>query len=130
MSVTDDVMKAIVPDPISYPQLTDQGQLEAQELIENFKSKLRKVASEIIGELYMDVQTHIKTDAWFNYRNQLWRELSDWKNLHAHHGYKEVRQAILEEHREDLVKDLNQDLLAEVESLKKQLDIVREMRSY
>jgi hypothetical protein len=128
MSVTDDIMKAVVPDPVSYPPLSEMGQLEAQELIENFKSKLRKVATEVISELYVDIASHIETDAWGNYRNQLWRELSDWKNLHKHHNYKKVRDAIFQEHREELVKDLNQDLLSEIESLKKELEYARDSR--
>ena len=128
MSITDDLMKAHVPDPVCYPTLSELGQLEAQELIENFKSKMRKAADNILSELYVDIPKYIETDSWQNYRNQLWRELSDYKTLYKHHNYKDVRQAILAEHRDELIKDLNQDLLAEIESLKKQLEYARESR--
>ena len=131
MSITEEILKGVVPDPLCYPKLTEMGQLEAQELIENFKSKLRKAANEIISGLYTEIPDCIESDSWTNFRNTILADLCDYRNQREKHGwdFKKIRQSIYEENKEQINKDLNQDLLEEIESLKKQLEYARTYKS-
>lgn len=107
-----------------YPELPTDGADEAQRLIDKFKAELKKAANEVIGELYCDVVMYIESDSWTNYRNQLMNGLKNYSNrkIQGEYDFKEIRQAILKEHKDDIINDLNQDMLAEIESLKKQLE--------
>jgi predicted HAD superfamily phosphohydrolase len=107
-----------------YPELSEEGAQEAQKLVDRFKAELTKAADNAIGDLYCDVATHIESDSWTNYRNKLMDGLQNYDNrlVQGEHDFKKIRQSILEEHREDLIKDLNQDLVQENEALKEQAD--------
>lgn len=107
-----------------YPELPDEGGKEAQALVDRFKEQLKEVADEAIGGLYIDVAFHIESDSWGNYRNQLMDGLTNYGNrkLQGEHDFKKIRQSILANHREEIIADLNQDLVEEVESLKKQIE--------
>jgi len=54
-----------------YPELSEQGNIEAVKLIEKFKKQLSKAADEAIGDLYCDVIPHIESDSWSNFRNDI-----------------------------------------------------------
>lgn len=112
-----------------YPTLSEMGKLESQELIENLKSKIRKVINDALGEIYVDLPDYIESDSWQNYRNTLLAGLCNYQNKeHSRYDFQKIRQAIYEEFKEEINKDLNQDLLEEVADLKKKLEEEREYR--
>jgi hypothetical protein len=47
--------------------------------------------------------------------------------VQASYDFAKIRRAIFEEYRDEIVSDLNQDLLAEIERLKDQLEREREL---
>jgi hypothetical protein len=110
-----------------YPNLPQAALDEATALIEEFKTKLKKAADEAIGDLYSGILPWIESDSWGNFRNQIMEGLKNYQNrkIHADYDFKEIRQAILANHREDIVKDLNQDLVKEIEKLKEALGFER-----
>jgi len=103
-----------------YPYLPEQAKKEYQELIDNAKDKIKKAAEEAISDLYCEVGTHIETDAWNNFRNTIISGLKGYPS-HLRYDFKKIRQEILIENRADIIKELNQDLVEEVETLKKDL---------
>ena len=115
-----------------YPELTEEGKQEAVALIESFKVAVSRAAEEVIGNLYADILPYIETDSWTNYRNELMDGLRNYNNrkIQAQYDFKKIRQAILEEHREDIIADLNQDMVEEIYTLKAELKLERESRRY
>ena len=113
-----------------YPELPEAGLIEADKLVDKFKKELMKVASDTIGDLYGGIMPHIESDSWSNFRTQLMTELRGYsKNtMFSSYELKDIRQGILKEHREELISDLNQDLLDEIESLKKQIEYINQYR--
>jgi hypothetical protein len=116
-----------------YPELSENGEIEAQLLIDRFKEKIRKIlhdeVDEILGEIYCDVAFYIKSDSWSNFRNELMDGLSDYSNrrIQGEYDFKQIRQKIYEENREDIVKDLDQDNLEEIEKLKERIKWLEEV---
>ena len=115
-----------------YPELSEEGNKEAQALINRFKESLIKVADEAIGDFYCDVACHIESDSWTNYRNQMMDGFRNYDNrkVQGEYAFKEIRQAILKNHREDIIEDLNQDMLKEIEGLKSQIESLNRLRSH
>lgn len=113
-----------------FPNLPEEGEKEAQALIDRFKERLKVVADEIIGELYCDVAVHIESDSWTNYRNELMDGFRNYDNrkVQGEHDFKEIRQAILKNHREDIIADLNQDMLKEIGDLKSVIRSLQRLR--
>jgi len=111
-----------------FPRLDDEGQTHAQELVDKFKEKMKKAADEVLGELYCDVAVHIESDSWSNFRNELMDGFRNYRNRHIQNKYDfaEIRKQIFKEFREEIIQDLNQDYLAEIESLKKELSESRQ----
>lgn len=111
-----------------YPELPEEGKKEAEALVGWFKEKLKKAAEEVLSDFYCDTLLYIETDSWANFRNKLMDGLQDYHNnkIHAVYDFKKIRQAILKEHREEIINDLNQDLVEEVADLKKQLEDMRD----
>jgi hypothetical protein len=107
-----------------YPSLTAKGEEEAQLLMDSFKPKILKLVDEVMGDLYCNVAYHIESDSWTNYRNELMMGFNGYTNGKSGHKYdfKELRQAIYANHKEEIVKDLNQDLVEENIKLKEQVD--------
>ena len=107
-----------------YPELTEQGKEEAQKIMDSFKPRLAKLLDEVLGDLYTDVSYHVDSDHWTNYRNALMNGFKGYKHgkTNHEHDYKELRQAIYNNHKEEIVADLNQDLVKENEGLKKQIE--------
>lgn len=113
-----------------YPQLPKSGEEEAIRLIEQFKINLKKAAEEAISDLYVDIMPHIESDTWGNYRQFIVDGLSNYQNkIKSPYDYKKIRQVIYEEHKEEIIKDLNQDLLEEIKELKKIISYMKESRS-
>ena len=115
-----------------YPELQEEAKIQAQVLMDVFKNKMHKLSEEILGDLYCDVSAYIETDQWTNFRNELLDGLCNYPNskIRAAYDFKKIRQSILKEYREEIISDLNQDMVKEVDDLKKQLQIEREMRQY
>lgn len=110
-----------------YPELPEDGKKEAQALIDNFKTELVKAAENAIGDLYCDVVEHIESDSWTNYRNHIMDGFKDYGNrkIQGEHEFKEIRQAIYREFRDEIIVDLNQDLVKENNDLKEQVEFLQ-----
>lgn len=107
-----------------YPNLPKAGVDEAARLIESFKAEMVKAATEVLSNVYCDVAVHIESDSWTNFRNEIVKGLTRnyaYSSELLKYDFRELRKTILIEHREAIIKDLNKDLLAEVEDLKAQL---------
>ena len=111
-----------------FPELTEQGKKEAQDLMNKFEQKLKEKALEVMEQIttdfYVDIVNEVESDHWTNYRTKLLNGLCDYSNnksKHGNHDFDRIRKAIYENHKKEIVKDLNQDLLAEIEDLKRQL---------
>jgi hypothetical protein len=111
-----------------YPTLAPEAIIEAQALMDGFKAKMLKLCDETLGNLYCNVSAYIESDHWTNYRNDLLAGLRNYGNrkVQASYDFAAIRLAIFNEFRAEIIPDINQDLLAEVESLKKQLVVERE----
>ena len=119
-----------------YPALTEQGEIEAQKIMDSFKPAITDLITDIMGKLYTDVSYYVESDHWCNYRNALmdgFKGYTDNKDKHQY-DFKELRQAIYDKNKAQIVKDLNQDLVEENEQLKKQIvemrETARELRQY
>ena len=114
-----------------YPELTEQGKEEAQKIMDSFKPRLAKLLDEVMSDLYTDVSYYIDSDHWTNYRNALMDGFKGYNHGKANHkyDYKELRQAIYKNHKEEIVKDLNQDLIEENEKLKYQIEQLQKQLS-
>lgn len=107
-----------------YPKLSEQGAEEAQRIMDSFKPRIKALVEEAMSDLYTDVSYYIESDHWTNYRNALmdgFKGYTGGKTNHAY-DYKELRQAIYANHKDEIVKDLNQDLVTENEQLKLQIE--------
>ena len=112
-----------------YPSLAEEGEVEAQELVDRFKEEITKVAEHAIGDLYCDVGTWIESDSWTNFRNKILDGLCDYRNASTYfYDFKKIRKAIFEEYREDIIKDLNQDMVKEIEELESRIEFIQKMR--
>lgn len=107
-----------------FPELTEQGKEEAQKIMDSFKPKLVKLMDEVMAELYTDVSYYVDSDHWTNYRNALMDGFKGYRHgkTDDSYDYKELRQAIYKNHKEEIVKDLNQDLVEENATLLARVD--------
>lgn len=110
-----------------YPELPDPGAEEAQALIDKFKEQMRKVADEVLGEVYVNIVPHIESDSWTNYRNAMMDGFRNYNNrkVQGQHEFKEIRQEIYKEFRDDIIKDLDQDNLDRIKELEEVIRILR-----
>jgi len=113
-----------------FPTLSEEAQKEAQELLELFKTRMKKVADEVIGDLYADVVPYIESDSWSNFRNELLAGFQDYSNskIQGQYDFSKIRQAIYRLHRDEIVADLNQDLVEEVKRLKEEIERMERTR--
>ena len=114
-----------------FPALSSDGQEEAQKIIDDFKNQMEKIASQTLGKLYTDVVLYIETDSWTNFRNEIMDGFKNYGNrkIQARYAFKEIRQAILKEYRDEIIDDLNQDMVEEIANLKKTIDMLRDQRA-
>jgi len=110
-----------------YPELTEQGKEEAQKIMDSFRPKLLSLIDEVMGELYCDVSYYVESDHWSNYREALMDGFKGYGGGKPNHqyDYKELRQAIYRNNKEEIVRDLNQDLVLENEQLKEEVGYLR-----
>jgi hypothetical protein len=117
-----------------FPELTEQGKVEAQELIGKFKKELIKASKGIIEnitqEFYCDVVPYVESDSWTNFRNELMDGYKNYDNrkIQGEYDFKEIRKQIFEQFKDEIIKDLDQDNLKEIEKLKRHIKILQESR--
>lgn len=110
-----------------YPDLTEQGEIEAQEIIDKFRIEVKKILTdtveETMGKIYCDIIPYIQSDSWTNFRNDLLDGFKNYHNskVHAEWDFKKIREEIYKEYRDDIIKDLDQDNLKRIEELEKQV---------
>ncbi len=104
-----------------HPELSLQGKVEAQAVIERFKNEMKSAADNAIGDIYCEAMHHIESDSWSNFRSSIVIALSNYGSTGEDKIYpnelKAIRDSVFKDHREELLKDLNQDLLAEIDRL-------------
>lgn len=106
-----------------FPELTEQGKQEAQELMIKFEIQLKEKALEIMSsitsEFYCNVLNEVESDHWTNYRSKILNGLCNYsnKNIQSSYDFDRIRRAIYDNHKEEILKDLNQDLLKKIEDL-------------
>lgn len=107
-----------------YPELSEEGKKEADEWLKKFVTKMAKVAEETIHAAYCSCLPHIESDSWSNFRNEIMDGFKDYKNnkVKAEFDFKAIRDQILKENREQIIKDMDQDLLEENETLKERIE--------
>ena len=117
-------------EDLFYPELTEAAQKEAQILIEKFKEKLKFAADETISEFYCNMMPFIESDSWTNFRNSIMDGFRNYNNrkIEGEYDFKKIRQQILKEHRDDLVKDLDKDMIEEIKQLKETIERIQELR--
>ena len=113
-----------------YPTLSEDAKKEAQLVMDRFKEKMVELCKDALGELYCDVSMYVESDHWQNYRNKIMDGMRDYNNrkVQAEWDFKDIRKQIFKEHRKEMIPDLNQDLVEEVESLKRQIKYMQESR--
>lgn len=111
-----------------YPELSKGAAKDAQKLIDKFKSTLRKAADDVLTSFYCDILPFVEMDSWSNFQNRLLAGLKDYqtgKSLHKY-DFKEIRKIMFREHKEEIIKDLDADILAENERLKECIKLLKE----
>jgi hypothetical protein len=100
---------------------------QAEETIAYFKDRIRTqlvgFVDDVLDETYTNIVPYLETDAWANLRKSVLSDLCDYPNG----KHKDLRQSLFEEHKDEIIADLNRDNLQEIESLKKQIDALKEM---
>lgn len=85
---------------------------------------MENVIDGVLNNIYTDVVPWVESDSWSNYRNSIINSLTDYSSLSRNekhsHIWKTIRKKILDENREEIINDLNQDFLEEIEELKKE----------
>lgn len=92
---------------------------DAEIYIENFIDKMKTVADDILGRMYVDCLPHIETDAWTNYREALRLELEHeykYSNFKADWAVN-FRRAVFVENREEISKLIEADILKRIKHL-------------
>jgi len=115
---------------MEYPELNEAGLKEHEQIMAKFKSQMLEIVEETLSDSYSDVSHHIESDSWSNYRRDIMKGLQGYPSL-LRCDFKEMRKLILEEHREQIIHDLNEDLFGEIQYLKGAIKIYRkDYRSY
>lgn len=107
--------------------LTEQGEKEAQAFLDNFKLRMSKLVDEVMSEAYVDCMPYIESDSWLNFRNAAISWVQGYKELSGYDA-SAVREAILKNHREQIINDLNQDHLKRIKWLEEALERERDLR--
>lgn len=108
-------------------ELSEKGHLEANELLNSFRERMKKIADEVMGELYVNVMPYIETDSWLNYRETLRCELMNkYRTVETctseEYWAKSVREAIYKQFNAELKQGIIRDLEEQIEELKADLN--------
>lgn len=106
-----------------YPYLSEVAEEEAGKVLETFAAKMKKLAEETILNFTSEYLPYIESDAWENFRGDLLSGLANYHNrkVQADYDFKEIRRAIYEEYRQEIIPDLDQDNLERIEELERKL---------
>ena len=106
------------------PELNEQGQQEAQDLMNKFEKDLKQAALKIMEEcsntFYSDILSSIESDHWTNYRTKILNSICNYNGIRTYEAAR-IRKAIYQEYKEEINKHLNQDLLRRIAHLEKLL---------
>lgn len=104
----------------------------AEQLTQRFIEKLRKAANEVLGDLETEYLPYIQPDLESNLRLSIIHEIEGWTSRGALGEYsaQKIRAKILEEHRAEIINELNQDLMRKIEEQEKTIALLQEMRRY
>ena len=97
----------------------DKLQVEAQEFIDLYRKKMKEVADDILGEIYVNIMPYMETDTWTNYREALRVELEHeykYSNFKSEWATK-FRRAVFVENREEISKLIEHDILKRIKHL-------------
>lgn len=104
-------------DDVKYD--ADELHATAQSFMDSWRSRMREISEETLGEIYVKILPYIETDSWTNYREALRVELE--------HEYKfssfkkdwatNFRRAVFVENREELAALISGDILARIKHL-------------
>lgn len=116
--------------PTMYPELPLPAQEEAQQLMDKFKDNMLEICDNTLDKLYCDVTAYIESDHWNNFRNELLNGLKDYGNAKIRNKYDfvRIREVIFQEHKDEIINDLNQDLLDKVKYLEDHIVILQNVR--
>jgi hypothetical protein len=115
-----------------YPELNEAGNEEAQALMDKFKANAKKALDELmdeyLGTVYCNILPDIESDSWQNYRNTMMEGFKNYDNRLAQNrwDFKKIRTEIYNQHREDIIKDLDQDNLEKIAELEKTIAMLQQ----
>jgi hypothetical protein len=109
-----------------------EDQTKEQKLLTEFSDQLQKIASNIIGRTSNEYLPWVETDSLYNQKLRIIEELRGWRGIDilGEHEAREIRARILEEHREEIIAELNQDSLKTIEDLKRTIKIMKEREEF
>ena len=100
-----------------------------QQVIDKSKDKIRDSLNEMIDELYCDFTPFYEDDLFANMRIKIINSIKSYSEEYASsYDWVGIRAKILAEHRENIIKDLNQDNLKKIEELEKTIEWLQENR--
>ena len=122
---------------MSIPETTLEAFEKAQaELVDAFKAKMKKIAEEVLSDLYTDVSTYAVQDAHINFKNALRDELSEAfrkEILSPEYGQyswgANMRKALLENHSDEIRTALISDLQGTIKTQEEHIEQLRRYRS-
>jgi hypothetical protein len=115
----------------SYPELSEQGQLATQRIIDKFRDHLNKTFNEVIYEFTCTIADEITNDdSWIDVRQKTMDAMCGYPHRSEYRGlnWKQVRRRILEENRSEIINDIILDKESEIEALKKTIESIQECR--
>jgi hypothetical protein len=111
-----------------YPELSEEGKKEADAFLESFREKMKKVADDVLAEVYTSCVPYIETDSWANFRRELLDGFRNYNNrkIQGEYDFAEIRAQIYKDYRAELIPDMDQDLVKENARLKEQIKFMEE----
>lgn len=113
-----------------HPRLSEQGEAEAQRVMDGFRDRMRKVASDTLDELYHDVGGYIESDSWCNFRNQFasaFRRLD--RNFLGKYNLRDMAEAIAKEFPSEIAKLIDEHNVEKIAKLEDEIKYWQRTRS-
>ena len=116
---------------MEYQELNERGNEEAVKIYNDFLTKLNKMVKKAASDFYINALPFIESDAWVNYRTDIFNNLC-YSGLRDGHDWVAVRRKIYEENKEDIQNEIIKDLEKEIQQRTNVLHWMREqnIRSY
>lgn len=111
---------------MSIPELNEESIKKADEILSIFRNRIKDIIDNevdmVMTSIYCDVLPYIESDVFENFRMQIINGIIyDTPNKIYDYNYRKIRDKIFEEHKDELIPALNQDLLDKVKELEKQI---------